>query len=60
MSAGIRGKESKKAPIEHTRRYTWAKAVLGIVGLIFIVLCICGVYLLITLELRNVLFKLIL
>lgn len=60
MSAGIRGKESKKAPIEHAQRYTWAKAVLGIVGLIFIVLCICGVYLLITLELRNVLFKLIL
>ncbi len=29
--------------IEHAQRYIWAKVALGIVGLIFIVLCICGV-----------------
>lgn len=32
--------------IEHAQRYTWAKVVLGIVGFIFIVLCIIGIYLL--------------
>ncbi len=32
--------------IEHAQRCTWAKVTLGISGLIFIVLCIAGVYLL--------------
>lgn len=32
--------------IEHAQRYTWAKVVVGIVGFIFVVLCIIGIYLL--------------